>query len=70
MLSDADAVIYSQIKIQVAAWFQQNSVPYFVPDPLPAAHYVDASHPIGEGYALLAKELLQQPTFQSLLTGQ
>ncbi len=70
MLNDADAATYSKIKTQVAAWFQQNSVPYFVPDALPAAQYVDASHPIGEGYALLAKQLLGQPEFQALLGSQ
>jgi hypothetical protein len=70
MLGDADTAAYNQIKTQVAAWFQENSVPYFVPDALPAAQYVDASHPIGAGYALLAKQLLGQPAFQSLLTGQ
>jgi hypothetical protein len=67
MLSDSDAAAYASIKVQVAAWLQENKVPSFVPEPLPAAHYVDASHPIGEGYALLAKELLEQPAFQSLV---
>jgi hypothetical protein len=67
MLSDADVATYSQIKTQVAAWFQQNHVPCFVPEALPAAHYVDASHPIGAGYALLAKQLLEQPAFQALI---
>lgn len=70
MLGDADAATYTAIKTQVAAWFQQNNVPCFVPEPLPAADYVDASHPIGQGYALLAKELWQQPAFQALFTGQ
>ena len=69
MLSDADAATYGQIKAQAAAWFQQNSVPCLVPEPLPAADYVDASHPIGAGYARLAQELLAQPAFQALLTG-
>jgi hypothetical protein len=70
MLNDTDAATYNQIKTQAAAWFQQNAVPYFVPEPLPAAHYVDASHPIGTGYALLAKQLLEQPAFQALLVKQ
>jgi len=65
----SDAAAYNQIKAQAAAWLLRNNVPYFVPDPLPAEHYVDASHPVGEGYALLAKELLKQPAFQSLLAG-
>jgi hypothetical protein len=70
MLGDADEATYTAIKTQVAAWFQQNNVPCFVPELLPAADYVDASHPIGQGYALLAKELWQQPAFQALFTGQ
>ena len=70
MLSDADVATYSQIKTQVAAWLQENGVPHFVPQVLPAAYYVDASHPIGEGYALWAKQLLEQPALQSLLAKQ
>lgn len=68
MLSDADAAAYGKIKAQAAAWFRENYIPCFVPEPLPAEQYVDASHPIGAGYALLAKELWEQPTFQALLT--
>jgi hypothetical protein len=70
MLNDTDATTYNQIKTQVAAWCRQNNVPCFVPEALPAAHYVDASHPIGEGYALLARQLLEQPAFQALLAKQ
>ncbi len=70
MLSDTDVVTYNQIKGQAAAWFQREGVPCFVPEVLPAADYVDASHPVGEGYALLARQLLGQSEFQSLVMGQ
>lgn len=70
MLNDADTATYNQIKTQAAAWFQEHGIPCFVPPALPAAQYVDASHPIGEGYALLAKEMLEQPAFQALLAGK
>lgn len=63
MLNDADAAAYSTIKSQVAAWLEKNKVPHFVPATLPAEHYVDASHPIAEGYALLARQILDQPAF-------
>lgn len=67
MLDDADAASYNAIKTQVADWLTKNKVPHFVPDALPAEHYVDASHPIGEGYALLARELLSQSAFADLV---
>ncbi|OHB68603.1 MAG: hypothetical protein A2Y77_00555 [Planctomycetes bacterium RBG_13_62_9] len=67
MLNEADADAYHTIKTRAEAWFKENDVPCFVPGPLPAEHYVDASHPIGAGYALMARELLAQPAFQSLV---
>jgi hypothetical protein len=70
MLTDEDAARYGRIKAEAAAWLQENKVPCFVPEALPAEHYVDASHPIGAGYALLAKELWEQPAFQEVVKGQ
>ncbi len=70
MLTEANAATYNALKEQVGAWLTAHSIPCFVPPPLPAAQYVDASHPIGEGYALLARQLLEQPSFTSLIVGQ
>jgi hypothetical protein len=69
MLNDADAAAYNAIKTQVADWLEENKVPHFVPQALPAENYVDASHPIGKGYALLARQILDQPAFAALLAG-
>jgi hypothetical protein len=66
MLNESDAAAYHTIKTRLDAWFRENEIPCFVPDPLPAEHYVDASHPIGAGYALLARQLLEQPAFPHL----
>jgi hypothetical protein len=55
---------YRRIKSEIELWLQQNDVPYYIPPALPSRLYVDASHPLSEGYALLAKELLQNPSFQ------
>jgi hypothetical protein len=67
MLNEADAALYDTIKNGVETWLHENEVPSFIPSPLPASYYVDASHPVGEGYALLAKRLLSQPQFASLV---
>jgi hypothetical protein len=70
MLTEANAATYARIKTQAEAWLQEHNIPCFAPPALPAEYYVDASHPLGTGYALLAKELLNQPAFQSLLARQ
>jgi lysophospholipase L1-like esterase len=66
MLNDADAAAYDAIKTQAAEWLKKNKIPHFVPPPLPAEHYVDASHPIGAGYALWAQWILAEPAFAAL----
>ncbi len=66
MLDDSDAAAYNAIKAQVAHWLAKNEIPHLVPPPLPAELYVDASHPIGAGYALWARGILRQPAFAPL----
>jgi len=66
MLNDADAAAYNAIKTQAVEWLEKNKIPHFVPPPLPAEHYVDASHPIAEGYALWARWILEEPAFAAL----
>ena len=51
----------------VTAWLQENKVPHLVPEVLPSRLYADASHPLTEGYALLAKRTLSSADFQSWL---
>ncbi|MCU0914350.1 MAG: hypothetical protein MUC88_07305 [Planctomycetes bacterium] len=70
MLNPSDAAAYHTIKSQAEAWFQKNRVPYFLAPVLPAEHYVDASHPIGAGYARMARELLEQSAHKAVLTGR
>jgi hypothetical protein len=58
---------YQTMKKGIKAWLRQNHVPCYVPAPLPSPLYHDASHPSAQGYALLAKELCQNPAFQSTI---
>jgi len=63
MLNEADAADYEAIKTQAADWLVKNNIPFSLLRPLPPEHYVDASHPLGEGYALWARRLLEDPVF-------
>lgn len=54
---------YRKLRSGIEQWLSRNRVPYVAPDVLPSALYADASHPLTEGYALLAKRLLASPEF-------
>jgi hypothetical protein len=58
---------YGKLRDAVAAWLAANKVPHLVPDVLPSLLYADASHPLTDGYSLLAKRTLASPDFQSWL---
>jgi hypothetical protein len=59
MMNNEGIEAYRKIKSQVELWLQQNSMPYFMPPVLPSRLYVDASHPLSEGYATLAKQIFE-----------
>ena len=69
MLDEVSVEAYGKIKNQIGTWLQENDVPHLVAEPLPSALYADSSHPLAEGYALLARQLLDAPTFQRVMSG-
>jgi len=67
MLTDQNKVVYGKLKEGIEAWLQANRIPYLIPAALPPKCYVDASHPPAEGYALLAKTLVDSPSFKAVM---
>jgi hypothetical protein len=59
MLTDENRVVYDHLKHGIETWMLVNRVPHLVAPPLPPERYVDASHPDAEGYALLARMLME-----------
>jgi hypothetical protein len=51
----------------VAEWLRANRIAYVVPETLPSRLYADASHPLTEGYALLARQIAGSEAFQEWL---
>jgi hypothetical protein len=49
----------------IADWLQRSGVAHVVPETLPSALYADASHPLTEGYAELARRLWRDEGFQT-----
>ena len=58
MLSDQSLATYTQRKTEVSKWLTANNIPHYVPKVLPSDTYADASHPLSEGYRILADKLL------------
>jgi hypothetical protein len=63
MLTEDSLETYNKMKSEVEDWLRKERIPHSVPAPLPSDYYADASHPLSEGYAMLAKQLLQSPSF-------
>jgi hypothetical protein len=64
MLAEENRSAYRRIHDDVAAWLSTGQIPHVVPEALPSALYADASHPLTEGYQLLAERLYNDTTFQ------
>ena len=63
MLAEDNRATYRQIRDTVASWLTTNEVTHIVPETLPSLLYADASHPLTQGYELLAKQIYQTETF-------
>lgn len=64
MLTPPSLKSYQEVKKTIAAWLETNQVAHAVPAPLPSEQYGDASHPLPQGYAELARQLYQEPFFR------
>ena len=60
LLNPASLQRYQTIKSAIGAWLRDQAVDYAAPAPLPSEQYADASHPLGDGYARLARQLSQR----------
>ena len=65
MLKGQSIEIYRQMKSEIALWLQQNNIPCYMAPVLPSELYADASHPLDKGYAMIAKQLLENESFIS-----
>jgi hypothetical protein len=67
LLTERSRATYAKMKDGIEAWLRENDIPYLIPPALGSESYVDASHPQAEGYALLARTLMESSTFISWL---
>lgn len=67
MVAEGQRPTCAKLRDGVAAWLTANRVAHVVPPTLPSQLYADASHPLTEGYALLARRLFENATVQQWL---
>lgn len=61
---------FLHIRDGIHSWLAKNQISYLAPEPLSSQLYADASHPLTEGYQLLAKRLYDDKAFQNWMIGQ
>jgi len=59
---------FGAIKRDLGAWLAEQGLPHLGPPALAAEMYADASHPLGPGYAALARQLLADRSFAEFLS--
>ncbi len=64
MLTDKSLNKYNTLKNQFEEWLKSAPVKYYIPEALPSSLYADASHPLKEGYRLLAERILKNKACQ------
>jgi hypothetical protein len=57
MLEPANVAVYREILAQAEGWLNEQDLPYYLPPALASDLYADISHPLAQGYAILAQDL-------------
>lgn len=58
---------YSTLKAAAGRWLRDNRIPHYIAPVLPSETYADASHPLAEGYRILAEGLAQDEAFREFV---
>jgi hypothetical protein len=70
LMAEENRPKFRRLRDGVIDWLTKSGVRHVVPDTLPSPLYADASHPLTEGYQLLASRLYNDATFQEWVAGK
>jgi hypothetical protein len=70
MVAEDQRAAFVRQRDGIVAWLAAQRVVHVVPEPLPSHLYADASHPLTDGYAMLAQRLCDAPAFQRWLKSE
>ncbi|MFC1713443.1 hypothetical protein ACFL6S_07245 [Candidatus Poribacteria bacterium] len=64
ILTEESLSRYNDMKKEMERWLEEEGIDYISLSDLPSEYYADASHPLKEGYAMIAEELLGTDSFR------
>jgi hypothetical protein len=67
MIAPESVAGYRALHDGVINWLKQENIPHLTPQTLPSELYADASHPLTQGYDLLATEIYKTSEFEQWL---
>jgi hypothetical protein len=70
IMAEDNRPAFRRLRDGIGQWLEKNHVAYVMPETLPSALYADASHPLTEGYQLLAGRLYVDATFRKWMNGR
>ncbi len=70
MIAEENRPAFRKVRDGIAAWLATRGICHVVPETLPSQLYADASHPLTDGYRLLAQRLYQDSTFRGWIEGR
>ena len=66
-LAEDNRAVCRGLRGEVAEWLNQNRIPNAIPESLPSELYADASHPLTQGYQMLAERIYADPQLHDWL---
>jgi hypothetical protein len=67
MMTDEDQARFRTLKAEMMSWLESCGVAVLAPPSLPSEMYADASHPLEEGYSMLARTMLASDAVRAFL---
>ena len=70
IMSAENRPAFRRLRDGAGEWLAQNQIAHVIPEALPSPLYADASHPLTEGYRMLAERLARDPIFQKWMNAR
>ena len=67
MVAEENRATYLKLRGEISQWLKENKIPSAIPETLPSELYADGSHPLTQGYQMLAERIYADPQFQGWL---
>ena len=70
IMSAENRPAFRRLRDGACEWLAQNQIAHVIPEALPSALCADASHPLTEGYRMLAERLARDTAFQKWMNAR